>query len=67
MSENMDLTFITNEKHETLCDRFNVLIKDVRFFDVLVRYFYISGFHSIYKSLESTEKIRILVVNFTRS
>lgn len=61
MSENTDLTFITNEKHETLCDRFNVLIKDVRFFDVLVGYFYISGFHSIYKSLESTEKIRILV------
>lgn len=56
-----DLTFITNEKHRRLLDRFNVLIKDTRFFDVLVGYFYTSGFHAIYKSLEKTEKIRILI------
>ena len=31
------------------------------FFDALVDYFYTSGFYAIYKSLENTEKIRILV------
>jgi HKD family nuclease len=56
-----DLTFITNEKNRRLLDRFNVLIKDTRFFDVLVGYFYTSGFHAVYKSLEKTEKIRILI------
>jgi len=56
-----DLTFITNEKGKHLKDRFDVLIKDARYFDCLVGYFYTSGFHAIYPSLESTEKIRILV------
>jgi phosphatidylserine/phosphatidylglycerophosphate/cardiolipin synthase-like enzyme len=56
-----DLTFITNENGQSLKDRFNVLIKDSRFFDVLSGYFYTSGFYAIYKSLETTEKIRILV------
>ena len=58
---NSDLTFITNERGKRLLDRFKVLIKDTRLFDVLVGYFYTSGFHSLYKSLESTEKIRILI------
>jgi superfamily II DNA/RNA helicase len=58
---NTDLTFITNEHGRHLLDRFKVLIKDTRFFDVLVRYFYSSGFYHLYKSLESTEKIRILI------
>ncbi|KMP10650.1 helicase [Candidatus Nitromaritima sp. SCGC AAA799-A02] len=56
-----DLTFITNEDCKNLLERFRVLIKDTRFFDVLVGYFYTSGFHSLYKSLENTEKIRILI------
>lgn len=56
-----DLTFITNEKDKRLLDRFKVLIKDTRLFDVLVGYFYTSGFHALYRSLESTEKIRILI------
>lgn len=56
-----DLTFITNENGQTLKERFNILIKDARFFDVLSGYFYTSGFYAIYKSLEKTEKIRILV------
>ena len=42
-----DLTFITNEANQTLKDRFNVLIKDARFFDVLVGYFFTSGFWEI--------------------
>jgi len=56
-----DLTFITNEGNQTLLDRFKVLIKDTRFFDVLVGYFFASGFHALYKSLENAEKIRILI------
>ncbi|CAG1769189.1 hypothetical protein BAC3_00112 [uncultured bacterium] len=53
---NSDLTFITNEENRNLLERFKVLIQDTRFFDVLVGYFYTSGFHAIYKSLENTEK-----------
>ncbi|MCL4385545.1 MAG: phospholipase D-like domain-containing protein [Actinobacteria bacterium] len=64
---NSDLTFITNEDSHTLKERFEVLIKDTRFFDCLVGYFYISGFYSLYKSLENTEKIRILIgINTSR-
>lgn len=58
---NSDLTFITNEKGQNLKQRFEVLIKDTRLFDCLVGYFFPSGFHTIYKSLEKTEKIRILI------
>jgi superfamily II DNA or RNA helicase/HKD family nuclease len=58
---NTDLTFITNEKNQNLKQRFEVLIKDTRLFDCLVGFFYTSGFHAIYKSLEKTEKIRILI------
>jgi len=59
--QSQDLTFITNEKNQNLANRFRTLIKDTQFFDVLVGYFYTSGFYEIYKSLERTEKIRILV------
>jgi len=40
---------------------FGFLLKIPVFFDVLVGYFYTSGFYEIYKSLEETEKIRILI------
>lgn len=56
-----DLTFITNEPNKTLKDRFCQLIKDAKYFDCLVAYFYLSGFHTLYKSLENTERIRILI------
>lgn len=58
---NTDLTFITNEKNQNLKKRFEILIKDTRLFDCLVGFFYTSGFHAIYKALEGTEKIRILI------
>ncbi|MBU0712266.1 helicase [bacterium] len=58
---NTDLSFITNEENQSLKNRFEVLIKDTSFFDCLVGYFYTSGFHALYKSLEKTEKIRILI------
>jgi len=61
MIMNTDLSFITNEENQSLKDRFEVLIKDTSFFDCLVGYFYSSGFHAIYPSLKSTEKIRILI------
>lgn len=61
MTNNFDLTFITNEKNQNLLERFKMLIKDTEFFDVLVGYFYTSGFHALYKSLETTKKIRILI------
>lgn len=59
MSDNP--TFITNESEKNLVSRFATLIKDTRHFDCLVGYFYASGFHGLYKSLEKTEKIRILI------
>ena len=43
-SQSQDLTFITNEKNQNLANRFRTLIKDTQFFDVLVGYFYTSGF-----------------------
>lgn len=58
---NTDLTFITNEPNASLLNRFKVLIKDARFFDSLVGYFYTSGFYKLYPVLEKTEKIRILI------
>ncbi len=61
MTSHSDLTFITNENSQNLLERFKVLIKDTELFDVLVGYFYTSGFHTLYKSLESTKKIRILI------
>ncbi len=60
-SSTSDLTFITNKAGKKLKDRFEQLIKDYKFLDCLVAYFYFSGFHSIYKPLENTEKIRILI------
>jgi len=56
-----DLIFFTNEPGLTLLERFNKNLNTTRFFDVLVGYFYTSGFYALYKSLENTEKIRILV------
>src|SRR5216684_3397864 len=57
-----DLTFVTNEPGNNLRDRFSALLTtDTRFFDCLVGYFYISGFHKIYPALENVDKVRILV------
>lgn len=61
MTNTSDLTFITNENNQNLLDRFKVLIKDARNFDVLVGYFFSSGFYKLYPVLETTEKIRILI------
>ena len=56
-----DLTFFTNEPNNTVLNRFKAILKTVEFFDVIVGYFRVSGFHQLYKSFEKIEKIRILV------
>src|SRR5712692_7409819 len=57
-----DLTFLTNEPGKSLLDRFRALLgTNTRFFDCLVGYFLISGFHKLYPALEKVEKVRILV------
>ncbi|MCL6523942.1 MAG: hypothetical protein K6T34_04690 [Thermoflavifilum sp.] len=61
MATHSDLTFITNEREQNLLERFKALIKDTEFFDVLVGYFYTSGFYKLYTSLEKTKNIRILI------
>ncbi|RKY78116.1 hypothetical protein DRQ07_07940 [candidate division KSB1 bacterium] len=60
-NEKTDLTFFTNEPDSTLLDRFIAILKDVKYFDILVGYFRSSGFFRLYKSFENIEKIRILV------
>lgn len=61
MTQN-DLKFFTNEPERDLYTRFaNILKSNTQFFDVLVGYFRSSGFFKLYKSLETVEKIRVLV------
>ena len=61
MPNQTDLTFITNEENQSLLSRFKVLIRDTELFDVLVGYFYSSGFHALFRSLERIKQIRILI------
>ena len=61
MAKANDTTFFTNEPGLTLLNRFKKILKDAQYFDVLVGFFRTSGFYHLYKSLESIEKIRILV------
>lgn len=57
-----DKTFITNEDEDnTLLGRLKTLLNNTKYFDVLVGYFFSSGFYSIYDSLEDVEKVRILI------
>ena len=56
-----DRSFFTNQSGETLQERFGVLIKHCQFFDCLVSYFYLSGFHALYPQLKDTDEIRILI------
>lgn len=61
MSGNQITEFITNEKGNTLSERLNELVPKTKNLDILVGYFYISGFYQIYKSLEKVEKVKILI------
>lgn len=61
MNKGTDLKFFTNEPEATLLARFQKVLQNAEFFDVLVGYFRSSGFFKLYKSLENVKKIRILV------
>lgn len=57
-----DCTFITNEDvNNTLSSRLDDCLKRTDYFDVLVGYFFTSGFYTMYKSLENVKNIRILI------
>lgn len=56
-----DLTFFTNDKNQTLLDRFKSTLADTQYFDILVGYFRSSGFYQLYESIEPISKTRILV------
>lgn len=56
-----DLTFFTNDKNQTLLDRFKATLLDTHLFDVLVGYFRSSGFYQLYESIDRVGKTRILV------
>lgn len=57
-----DIRFFTNEPERDLYSRFATILKsNTQFFDILVGYFRASGFFKMYESLETVEKIRILV------
>jgi hypothetical protein len=57
-----DLTFFTNDEPGTsLYERFQRTLTEVQFFDALVGYFRISGFHRLYEALDDVDQIRILV------
>lgn len=57
-----DLKFFTNEPERDLYSRFAAILKsNTQFFDILVGYFRSSGFFKMYESLDSVEKIRVLV------
>lgn len=59
---NNDLKFFTNEPERDLYTRFSTILKsNTQFFDALVGYFRSSGFFKLYESLETVDKIRILV------
>ena len=56
-----DTKFFTNDAGFTLLERFKSTLKHAQYFDILVGYFRLSGFHRLYDSFESIEKTRILI------
>ena len=61
MQKNKKTNFFTNVEGNTLVDHFKKSTKYAKYFDILVGYFRISGFHLLYKELENVDKIRILI------
>ena len=57
-----DHHFFTNEEGISLSDRFSAILQNnTKEFDVIVGYFYITGFYKLWKSLENVDKIRIII------
>jgi len=48
INQKTDLTFFTNNKNQTLLDRFKTTLADTRLFDMLVGYFRSSGIYQLY-------------------
>jgi superfamily II DNA/RNA helicase len=61
MKQSSDLRFFTNTPDTNLENRFVSVLKDVKYFDVLVGYFRTSGFARLYKQLETVDKMRLLI------
>lgn len=60
--ETTDTHIFTNKNGPTLSERLNLILKNhTQFFDVIVGYFYFTGFYKIYKSLKNVKQIRILI------
>lgn len=47
MNKDTDSKFFTNEPEATLLARFQKVLQNAEFFDVLVGYFFTSGFYAI--------------------
>lgn len=58
----MNTRFFTNQEENTLLKKIEGVFehRDIHFFDVLVGYFYASGYFSIRKHIENAKEIRIL-------
>lgn len=56
-----DFRFFTNSDKDSLLERFQKTLRGAKYFDVLVGYFFSSGFNNLSDALDSVEKIRILV------
>lgn len=58
---NSNTKFFTNTNSDKLSDRLKLLMNESKNFDILVGYFFTSGFFLMHEHLEKVEKIRILV------
>ena len=57
-----DSHFFTNKEGVTVLERLKkILSNDTEYFNVIVGYFYSTGFYKLWKSLENVKKIKILV------
>ncbi len=61
MTNTTDLKFFTNSSNDSLSSRLAKLMQDAQKFDVLVGYFYTSGFYLMHQHLQNVDKIRILI------
>lgn len=57
-----DTHFFTNRDGVTTLDRFKIILSNnTERFDVIVGYFFVTGFYKLWKSLEDVSKIRIII------
>ena len=56
-----DTVFFTNKEGNTLLERFRRILRKAKTFDILVGYFYWTGFHNVSTEMQALDNIRILV------